>query len=270
MVERPGEGFVFLVNGEELKIPGGKYLSDRFPYFHDPVISRYGRETLTKPDVYVETVNLFFSMALNEMDFSVIPRGSTPEDTRVRKGLLVLARHFGFTELTAELENHFSPQSERFLETFHRLGSPTDLLVNRSHESVLSEDINDFLNSYDVPELNIIVKSALADRRIRLRSEVHSRIASFLLRHLREDPSYAIIFEHLDFSMLRQHQIKELFDLATFDPCLIGRSDFKTVVDAILPLQGRIFETEQHIDSYIGRHVISAISGAETTVSPFK
>jgi hypothetical protein len=263
------EVFVLLLNGEEVNIHGSKSLSQRFAPFRDPEICRHHRATLTNPTLDVDTARLFFSMALNEAAFSVIPCGATPEDTRTRNGLSILARHFGFTELTSELEKRFSPQSERFLDTFRRLHSRNDHLVKRFDEAILSDDINDFLQDYDPSELNTIVKSALSDPHIRRQPEVHSGLASYLLRKLREDSSYATIFEHLDFSMLRQYQIKELFGLMTFDPCLIGNSNFKTVVDSILALQSRIFEVEQDIDFQIVRHVKSVISGGET-LGPFK
>jgi hypothetical protein len=86
-------------------------------------------------------------------DFSLIPTGLTPEYARAKENLSVLARHFGFTELTVELEKYCSPQSKNFLDTFRRLGSPCDLVVTRFDEAVLSDDNRDFLRDDDMRQL---------------------------------------------------------------------------------------------------------------------
>jgi hypothetical protein len=100
---------------------------------------------LTSPDLDAETVKLFFSMALSETDVFFIPNHPAFEYSQARKGLAYLAHHFGFLELAHELEKYFSPQSERFLDTFCRLVSPTDLILKRFDEAVLSDDLDDLL-----------------------------------------------------------------------------------------------------------------------------
>jgi hypothetical protein len=77
--------------------------SQRFAHFHHPVISLNGRDMLTNSDVHGETAGIFFPMALNENGFLLIPSGPSPEHARLRRGLSVLARRFGFTGLTVEL-----------------------------------------------------------------------------------------------------------------------------------------------------------------------
>jgi hypothetical protein len=64
--------------------------------------------------------------------------------TRARKGLSILAGHFGFRELKAELEGHVTH---------------ADRLEKLVNEGMLSNDFEDFLNCYDVTQLDTIVKS---------------------------------------------------------------------------------------------------------------
>jgi hypothetical protein len=63
--------------------------------------------------------------------------------------------------------------------------------------------------------------------------------------------------------MLRQRQIKELFDLPTFTPCSIGNANFKTIVDSIFTLQRRICQLDQDSNAQIGRHLSSLTPGGD-------
>jgi hypothetical protein len=113
-----GECFTVVINGQELTVGGRQSVSERLPYFRDPVISRFGRDTLTNADLDVKTTELFFSMVCNEKDFSFIPPERTPEHEQVRRGLSFLSQRYGFPELASELEKIFSLQSELFSMLF--------------------------------------------------------------------------------------------------------------------------------------------------------
>jgi hypothetical protein len=87
---RTRRSVTILLNGHALDFSPAYLISQRLPYFNDPIFSATGRFVIDEPDLDMETVRYFFSLVLNTTPFS-----SIPADVPLRRGLMDLSSRLG-------------------------------------------------------------------------------------------------------------------------------------------------------------------------------
>jgi hypothetical protein len=241
----------FRVNGIELQISDTGLIQSRLHYFQDPLIASQAVHYVNIPGCDDQILNRFLSVAASD-DYSHLP--TDPDEREVWEDL---ADHFGWDQLSAELRE---PEVEPDRSSEFFVGHFLEIVLSDQFASRMPEDPGRF---------KLIVQNAMSSPGVRNNAEVHMRIADYLLDAFPMNAGYWLVFEHLDFSLLRESQISQVFFNPNFNPSMIGQANLATVLGSIARLANRTTDINNTLRGQVERGV-REIAESDPQAGPYR